>query len=87
MGVGGWELGQPRFQILLKTFLLFQVFHDEDDGTLRKKFLQQRGKKRLRGRGDARKSLRSALLHALREGLRGGIFYEVSEQIARRLCW
>ena len=42
---------QPRFQILLETFLRLQVFRDDDDGPPRKKFLQQRGEKRLGGRG------------------------------------
>ena len=39
---------------MLETFLLFQIFRDENDVTLRKNPLQQRGEKRLCGRGNAR---------------------------------
>ena len=76
--------GQPRFQVLLKTFLRLQIFSDDDNGPLRKKFLQQRGEKRLCRRGDAGKRLRSATLQSPGEGLHGGSFQDVSEQIARR---
>ena len=77
-------LPQPRLQILLATFLRLEVFRDEDDGTIGKFPLQQRGEKRLRGGGDAGKSQHSTLLHALREGLHSGSFQNVSEQVAGR---
>ena len=86
---GGWIFRralhrQPRFQILLETFLRLQIFGDEDEGALRKKFLQQHGEEGLRARGDAGKSLRSASLHAPGEGLHGGSLGDVSNQSARR---
>jgi hypothetical protein len=81
---GRWRLRKPRFQILLETFLSFQIFRDDNDGFLRKQFLQQRGEKRLRRRGNSRKSQRSASVQSPREGLRGGSFQNVSEQIACR---
>jgi hypothetical protein len=79
--------GQPRFQILLETFLRLEIFGDDDDRPLRKKFLHQCGEKRLRGRVNAGKSQRSASLQSPRERLHSGSFDEVSEQVARRLCW
>ena len=87
MGVGRWKLGQPRFQILLKTFLRLQIFRDDDNGFLRKKFLHHRGEKWLGGCRDAGEKMRSASFQAPGERLRSGNFCEVSEQIARRLCW
>ena len=75
---------EPRFQILLETFLRLQIFSDDDDEPLRKKLLQQRGEERLCRRGDAGKRQRSASLQSPGEGLHGGSFQDVSEQIARR---
>jgi hypothetical protein len=54
---------------------------------LREKFFQQRGEKGPGGCGDAGKSLRSARFQSPGKRLRDGIFFEVSEQVARRLCW
>ena len=38
---------QPRFQVLLKTFLRLEVVGDDDDGALGEKVVQQGGEKRL----------------------------------------
>ena len=63
---------QPSLQILLETFLGLKIFRDNDDGPVWKKFLQQRGKKRLRRPGHSWKNQRSALLHAPGKVLHGG---------------
>ena len=78
---------QPRLQVLLKTFLSLKIFSDEHHGPVGVKTLQERRQERLGGRGDAGKSQRSALLHAPGERLHGGSIQDISEPIARRLCW
>ena len=57
---------------------------DEDDGALREKLLQQRRDERLRAGSDAGERQRSARFHAPGEGLHGGNFQNVGEQIAGR---
>ncbi len=84
MGVGRWELGNPRFQVLLEIFLRLEVGRDDDDGPRWKNILQQRGKKRLGWRADSGARQRSAILQSPGEGLHGGSFCDVSEQFARR---
>lgn len=75
---------QPRLQVLLETLLRLEIFRNDDDGPLRKEFLQQRGEKGLGGRGDGGKSLRSARLQSPGKGLPDGSLREVSEPVARR---
>ena len=94
---GGWRCGfmphsalrvprfcEPGFQILLATFLRFQIFHYDHHRSSRENDSQQRGEERLGGRGDAGKRQRSATLHTPGEGLRGGSFQDVSEHAACR---
>ena len=75
---------EPRFQILLETFLRLEVFRDDYHGALRKKFLQQRGQERLCGWTDAGTRQHSASLQSPGEGLHGGSSRDVSEQAACR---
>jgi hypothetical protein len=83
----GWQC-QPRFQILLEAFLLFQVVRDDDQRPVRKKFSDQRRQKGLRGNADTGARQRSAMLQSPGEGLHGGSLRDISEQAAcrRRLC-
>ena len=53
---------KPGFQILLKTFLRFQVCRDDDKRALRKKFLKQRGEERVGRPGRLRR--KTALRHS-----------------------
>lgn len=97
MADGGWRAGfiphaalraprfsEPRLQVLLETFLRLQVFRDDDDGSLRKKFLQQRGQERLCGWTDAGTRQRSAMLQSPGKGLHGGSSRGGGEPIACR---
>ncbi len=84
MEVGRWELGNPRFQILLEIFLRLEVGRDNNNWSLWGKFLQERGEERLRGRADSGARQHSAILQSPRNGLPGGSFNNVSEQAACR---
>jgi hypothetical protein len=78
---------QPCFNVLLETFLRFQVFNNDDDWTVRGNFLKKNGKKRLRGPADSGTRQCSAILQSLREGLHSGRLCDISEQMAcRRRC-
>ena len=78
---------QPRFQVLLKTFLRLKVVGDDDNGMLREKILEQNRNKRLRRLADPGASQHSAMLQSLRKALHRGSFQDVSEQAAcRRRC-
>jgi len=78
----GWA--KSRLQIRSKTFLRIQFFRDNNDGFLRENWLQGRREKRLCGRGNAGKSLRSAMLHSPGEGSHSGSWQKVSKPFARR---
>src|SRR5580658_596250 len=56
---------QPGFQVLLETFLRFQIFRDHDDGPFGKFSFDQRSEERPGGWGDAGKGQRSAMLQSL----------------------
>ena len=68
----------------MNALLGFEIFSDEHDRAARKKLGQECGKEGVRGGGDAGKRQRSAMLHAPGEGLHGGSFPDVSEQVACR---
>ena len=77
------DLG-PGLEVLVETFLGLEILGDKDDGAARENLPQERGEKGLRGGGDAGARQRSAMLHAPGEGLHGGSFQDVSEQVACR---
>ena len=91
-GLGLWGFGgglnlQPGFNILLKTFLRFQIRGDDDQWPTGKNGLQQNRKERLCRPANAVHGQRSAMLQSLRQGLHSGRVCDISEQMAcRRRC-
>ncbi len=80
--------GKPGFDVLLETFLGFQVRRDEDEWPPWENFLKQNREKRLCRLADAGAGQHSAILQSPGEGLHGGSLRDVSEQIAcRRPAW
>jgi hypothetical protein len=78
---------QPCFNVLLETFLRFQVFDDDDDWPVGEDFLKKNGKERLRSPGNTGARQRSAILQSPREGLHSGRLCDISEQMAcHRRC-
>jgi hypothetical protein len=86
---GLWAMGcgrdcLPRFQILLETFLRFQIGRDDDKRPPGQKFLKHSREKRLRRLANAGTRQRFAMLQPPRQGLHGGSLRNVSEQAACR---
>ena len=92
---GGWPAGsdfellisyfaKPGFQVLLKIFLRFQIRRDDDDGPMGKDLSEQCGDQWLGGRANTGAGQHSAMLQSPGEGLHGGSFRDVSEQLACR---
>ena len=91
LDLGPWALdfglgrnGQPRLQVLLKSFLRLQAFGDRNYRALGKCMTQQRGQKWLRGWTDARARQCAALLQSPQQGLHSGSLRNLSEQVACR---
>ena len=80
LGVGSWELGKPRLQILLHALLRFEIVRDDDNGARRKSPVDQRCKKWLSRITNPGARQCAALLHAPQEFLHDGSS-DVSEQI------
>ena len=72
---------EPRFDVLLVTFLCFQVRRDNDQRSPGEKFLKQNRKKRLRRLANAGTRQHSAILQSPRKGLHSGSLRDVSEQV------
>lgn len=77
--MGGGLQTEPRFEILLKTFLRFQDISDDDDWASWKLLGEKSGEKRAGGFVDAGTGQQSPILQALRKGLHGGILRDLSE--------
>ena len=75
---------EPRFEVLLKTFLRFEVVRDHDEGPFGEKVTQQCGEKRLGRCTDAGVSQCAARLQSPGEGLHGGSLRNSVEQQACR---
>jgi hypothetical protein len=65
---------QPCLDVLLKTFLRFQIFDNDDDWPVEENFLKQNGKKRLRSPADSGARKHSAILQSPCKGLHSGSF-------------
>ena len=75
---------EPCLDVLLQTFLYFQIRRDDDERPLRENFSNQNRKKRLRRLANARTRQHSAILQSPCKGLHGGSLQNVSKQVACR---
>jgi hypothetical protein len=82
--VKAWRPAEPRFEILLKIFLGFQIFRDDDESALRKLVMAQGGQKWMGGAGDIEKRQWSSRFQALDKGLPGGNLQQFSKPFAGR---
>ena len=77
---------QPGFEVLLKLFLRAQRLGHDEDRTVGKPPLKQRGDEGLRGSRHARQRQCAALLDALTQGLHSGSFnQELNDSGANRV--
>ena len=97
MADGGWRVAGfglravdcglqrlPGFNVLLESFLRFQIGRDDDERPSGEKFLKQNRQKRLRRLANAGTRRHSAMLQSPGEGLHGGSLRDVSEPVACR---